>query len=201
MIVLGITGSIGMGKSTLAAMCADMGLPVHNSDEAAHAALSPGGGAFEEVAVTFPEAWNAKNHTIDRQILGGLVFADTDKRRALEAIIHPAVWDSQHKFLMTQRRMGRKIAALDIPLLYETGAQERVDYVIVASAPPDIQKRRVMTRPNMNEEKFAAILATQMSDAEKRARADYIVETGLGLAHSRRSLTKIIASLRCPQSR
>lgn len=196
MIVLGITGSIGMGKSTIAAMCEEMGVPVHNSDEAVHDALSPNGAAFEEVAVTFPDAWDKNTRTIDRKKLGAIVFGDEQKRKQLEAIVHPAVWDSQNKFLMAQKRMGRKIAALDIPLLYETGADKRVDKVIVASAPPDIQKRRVLSRPNMTEEKFAAIVNSQMSDVEKRVRADYIVETGLGLAHSRTTLQKIISSLR-----
>lgn len=192
MIVLGITGSIGMGKSTLAAMLEGMGVAVHNSDTAVHEALSPGGAAFEEVAVTFPDAWDKKTHTIDRKKLGAIVFQDEKKRRALEAIVHPAVWESQAKFLSQQKRLGRTVAALDIPLLYETGAEKRVDYVLVASAPYLIQRRRVLARPNMSEEKFAAINAMQMPDHEKRARADYIVETGLGLAHSRRKLQSIL---------
>lgn len=195
MIVLGITGSIGMGKSTISAMLEEMGVPVHDSDAAVHKALSPEGSAFEEVAVTFPDAWDKKTKTLDRKKLGALVFGDDAKRKALEAIVHPAVWDSQNKFLMTQKRMERKIVAMDIPLLFETGAEKRVDKVIVASAPPDIQKRRVLSRPNMTEEKFAAILSSQMNDIEKRARADYIVETGLGLAHSRRTLQKILKEL------
>lgn len=199
MIVIGITGSIGMGKSTISAMLEEMGVPVHDSDVAVHKALSAEGSAFEEVAVTFPDAWDKKTRTLDRKKLGALVFGDAQKRKMLEAIVHPAVWDSQNKFLMAEKRMGRKIVAMDIPLLFETGAEKRVDKVIVASAPPDIQKRRVLSRPHMTEEKFAAILASQMSDAEKRTRADYIVETGLGLAHSRRMLVKIIASLRDAQ--
>ncbi len=192
MIVLGITGSIGMGKSTLAAMLEEMGVPVHNSDMAVHEALSPGGAAFEEVAVTFPDAWDKKTHTIDRKKLGAIVFGDADKRKELEAIVHPAVWDSQNKFRMKYNRLGLKAVALDIPLLFETGAEERVDYTIVASAPFDIQRRRVLARPNMSEEKFAAILATQMPDNEKKRRADYVVETGMGLGHSRRALEKIL---------
>lgn len=195
MIVLGITGSIGMGKSTISVMLEEMGVPVHDSDAAVHKALSPEGSAFEEVAVTFPDAWDKKTKTLDRKKLGALVFGDEEKRKALEAIVHPAVWESQNKFRMTQKRMERKIVAMDIPLLFETGAEKRVDKVIVASAPPDIQRRRVLSRPNMSEEKFAAILASQMSDIEKRARADYIVETGLGLAHSRRTLQKILKEL------
>lgn len=196
MIVLGITGSIGMGKSTLAALLETMGVPVHNSDNAVHAALAPGGAAFEEVAVSFPEAWQKKERAIERKKLGEIVFADADKRRTLEAIIHPAVWDSQNAFLMKARKMARTIVALDIPLLYETGAQERVDYVIVASAPATIQRRRVLARPGMDEARFTQILGTQMPDHEKRMRADFVVETGLGLAHSRKSLQKILNELR-----
>ncbi len=195
MIVLGLTGSIGMGKSTLGAMLTELGCPVHHSDEAVHAALSPGGAAFEEVAVTFPDAWNKKDHVIDRQKLGAIVFADEKKRKALEAIVHPAVWESQARFLMKEKKMGRALAALDIPLLFETGAEKRVDYTIVASAPFDIQRRRVLARPGMTEEKFKKILASQMSDAEKRARADFIVETGLGLAHSFQRLREILRKI------
>lgn len=195
MIVLGITGSIGMGKSTLATMLESMGVPVHNSDMAVHEALSPGGAAFEEVAVTFPDAWDKMTHTIDRKKLGAIVFGDADKRKELEAIVHPAVWESQNKFRMKYNRLGLKVIALDIPLLFETGAEARVDYTIVASAPFDIQRRRVLARPNMSEEKFAAILATQIPDSEKRRRADYVVETGMGLGHSRRALQKILREL------
>lgn len=195
MIVLGVTGSIGMGKSTIAALLEEMGVPVHNADEAVHAALAPGGAAFEEVAVTFPDAWNKKERTIDRARLGAAVFADADQRRRLEAILHPAVRASQDRFLMAQKKTGRAMVALDIPLLFETGAERRVDHTLVASAPYLIQKRRVLGRPGMTEEKFAAILKTQMPDAEKRKRADFVVETGLGLAHTRRMLQRIIKEI------
>lgn len=195
MIVLGLTGSIGMGKSTLAAMLEEMGCPVHHADQAVHEALTPNGAAFEAVAATFPEAWHEKNHVIDREKLGEIVFADAQKRIALEAIIHPAVWAAQDRFLMMQRKMGRKIAALDIPLLFETGADARVDYTVVASAPPDIQRRRVLARPGISDERFERIQQAQMPDAQKRKRADFVVETGLGLAHSRKTLHKILSEL------
>lgn len=184
-----------MGKSTIGVILSEMGCPVHNSDAAVHDALLPGGAAFEEVAVTFPEAWQKKEHLIDRQKLGQIVFNDDEKRKTLESIVHPAVWASQDKFLMKESRMGRKFAALDIPLLFETNAQNRVDYTIVASAPYDIQKRRVMSRPGMTEEKFLNIVRSQMSDHEKRTHADYIVETGLGLAHTHQRIQQILREI------
>ncbi len=195
MIVLGITGSIGMGKSTIAAMLEDMGCPVHNSDIAVHEALAPGGAAFDEVIAAFPETLDKETATINRKILGALVFNNPDKRKKLEAIVHPAVWASQARFLDAQKNNGQRIVGLDIPLLYETGAEKRVDYVLVASAPHFIQKRRVLKRPNMNEEKFNAILATQMPDAEKRRRADFVVPTGLGLLYTRYKLNRILQEI------
>jgi dephospho-CoA kinase len=196
MIVLGLTGSIGMGKSTAARMLRMMGVPVHESDKAAHAALMPGGAAFEEVAVTFPEAWDKKRHVIRRDILGQVVFADEEKRHALETIVHPAVWASQKQFTLKHTKLGRRIVVLDIPLLYETNAQTRVDKVICVTAPYDMQRRRVLSRPGMDEEKFLNILATQMSDGEKRRRADYVVETGQGLGHTWRALRQVIKEVK-----
>lgn len=192
MIVLGLTGSIGMGKSTAARMLRMMGVPVHESDDAVHKALAPGGAAFEEVAVTFPEAWDKKRHVIRRDILGQIVFADEDKRRELEDIVHPAVWASQKHFVLKYTKLGRRIVALDIPLLFETGAEERVDYVICVTAPYAVQRRRVLKRPGMSEEKFLKILSTQMPDEEKRTLADFVVQTGMGLGHTWRALRKII---------
>lgn len=196
MIVLGLTGSIGMGKSTAARMLRMMGVPVHESDKAAHAALMPGGAAFEEVAVTFPDAWDKKRHVIRRDVLGKIVFADEDKRRELEAIVHPAVWASQKQFTLKHTKLGRRIVVLDIPLLYETNAQTRVDKVICVTAPYDMQRRRVLSRPGMDEEKFLNILATQMPDGEKRRRADYVVETGQGLGHTWRALRQVIKEVK-----
>lgn len=196
MIVLGLTGSIGMGKSTAARLLRMMGVPVHESDDAVHKALAPGGAAFEEVAVTFPDAWDAKRHVIRRDILGQIVFGNDDKRRELEAIVHPAVWASQKAFTLKYQKLGRKIIALDIPLLFETGAEKRVNKTIVVSAPYDVQRRRVLARPHMSEEKFLKILNSQMPDSEKRKRADYVVETGMGLGHTWKSLRKIIKEVK-----
>lgn len=196
MIVLGLTGSIGMGKSTAARMLRLMGVPVHESDHAVHKALAPGGAAFEEVAVTFPDAWDAKRHVIKRDVLGQIVFADADKRRELEEIIHPVVWKSQKDFTLKNTKMGRRVIALDIPLLFETGAEKRVDKTIVVTAPYDIQRRRVLVRPGMTEEKFLNILNSQMPDGEKRRRADFVVETGMGLGHTWRGLRKIVREVR-----
>lgn len=196
MIVLGLTGSIGMGKSTAARMLRLMGVPVHESDDAVHRALAPGGAAFEEVAVTFKEAWDPKRHVIRRDVLGRIVFGDDEKRRALEAIVHPAVWASQKAFTMKCRRLGRRVVALDIPLLFETGAEKRVDYTIVVTAPYDVQRRRVLARPGMTEEKFLKIFNTQMPDGEKRKRADFVVETGMGLGTTWRALRKIVKEVK-----
>lgn len=192
MITLGITGSVGMGKSTLSRLLEEMGCPVHDSDQAVHEALSPKGRAFEEVAVTFPDAWDKKTHRIDRATLGALVFNDPEKRAMLESIVHPAVWASQDEFRLKHTRLGTRCIAFDIPLLFETGADAKVDYTIVASAPYPIQRRRVLSRTGMTEEKFQAILAAQMPDRDKRQRADFVVETGLGLAHSRKILADIL---------
>lgn len=192
MIVFGLTGSIGMGKSTAAKMLKLMGIPVHDSDAAVHAALGPKGEAFEEVAVTFPEAWDKKKRLIDRKKLGDIVFSDKEELRKLEAILHPLAEASQKKFLHAMKRKGKRAAVLEIPLLFETGADRRVDYTICVSVPHIIQRRRVMARKNMTEEKFQRILSSQMPDAEKQAHADFIVHTGLGYGTTFRALRKIL---------
>lgn len=195
MKIIGLTGSIGMGKTTIARQFAVLGCQAHNSDAAVHKALSPSGAAFEEVAVTFPAAWDKKNHVINRNILADIIFKNTEKRRDLEEILHPIVQYDQSLFLRHQKKMGRDFALLDIPLLFETGAEERTDYTVVVSAPYFIQRQRVLKRPNMSEEKFQAILATQMPDREKRARADFVIQTGLGKAHSFRCVKQILKEL------
>lgn len=200
MIVLGLTGSIGMGKSTAANMLRDMGLPVHCSDEAVRAATKTGGSAFKAVAESFPEAYDKKENRIDRALLADIVFQDEEKRRALEDILHPVAVNSQKKFLRTQALARADIVVLDIPLLYETGADTRVDYVIVLTAPLFIQRQRVLSRAGMNEERFASVLETQMTDAEKCARADFVVQTGNGMAYTRKELAAIIGYLRKPGS-
>lgn len=184
-----------MGKSTVAEMLRQNGIPVFDSDKEAHTALSPKGRAFETVALTFPECWNRKTHTIDRQELGRIVFADPAQRRRLESIIHPLVWDAQNSFVAAAQRSGRKIVALDIPLLYETGAEARCDKVLVVDAPYAVQRARVLRRPGMTEEKLRNILNQQIPTQRKKQMADYVLETGLGLAYTRRALHRILQDL------
>lgn len=176
MIVLGLTGSIGMGKSAVAAMFNELGIPGHNSDVAVHAALAPGGAAASAVAAAFPEALLAG--AIDRGALGRIVFADEAARRTLEGILHPLVREAEKNFIKEARDKGHKAVVLDIPLLYETGAEAYCDKVICVDAPYEIQRERVLARPGMTPEKFEAILASQMPSSEKCARADYVVQTG-----------------------
>jgi dephospho-CoA kinase len=196
MIIIGLTGSIGMGKTTISRMLAQMGCAIHNSDVVVRAALSPKGAAFENVALSFPESWDKKTYLIKRDVLAKIIFNDDKKKKVLENILHPIVQQDQKKFIQNQKRLGRDIVVLDIPLLFETGAENRVDHTIVASAPYLIQRRRVLARENMSEEKFEAILKTQMSDIEKCKRADFIVPTGMGLAYSYRMLSQILKEIK-----
>jgi dephospho-CoA kinase len=192
MVIFGLTGSIGMGKSTAASMMARLGCGVYDSDNTVREALLPSGKAFEEVAVTFPECWDKKKHLVKKDVLSDIVFSDEEKRAELEEIIHPIVWESQRDFIKSEKLKGRRVVVLDIPLLFETGAQGRVDYTICVSAPFHIQKRRVLSRPNMDEERFLSILNSQMSDINKRALADFVVNTGMGLDHSFAELREIL---------
>lgn len=196
MKIIGLTGSIGMGKTTIAAQFDYLGCPSHNSDLAVHRALSPDGHAFEEVAVTFPAVWDKKKHVINRATLADIIFNDMTQRKILEGILHPIVQYDQTQFLRHQKKMGCDIAVLDIPLLFETGAETRVDYTVVVSAPFFIQRQRVLKRAGMSEEKFNMILQTQMPDGEKRNRADFIIQTGLGKAYSLRQVKKVLEGLR-----
>lgn len=192
MKIIGLTGSIGMGKSVTANLLRRLGIPVHDSDAAVHHLLSPRGAAFKIVAQTFSEAWDKKNHLIDRRKLGEIIFSDPDKKRLLESILHPYVWRSQRQFILRCQRMGKKRVVLDIPLLYETGAERRCDSVIVVTAPSFVQRLRVLSRSNMTPEKFAAILAAQAPDVEKRRRADIVIQTGLGKAFTLKKLKEFL---------
>ncbi len=195
MIVLGLTGSIGMGKSRAASMMRKMGISVHDSDRAVHCALMPNGAAFEEVALTFPECWDKKKRVIDRKKLGKSVFEDSKKLKQLEKILHPIARKSQNEFVRKMRKMGRKMVVLEIPLLFETGAQARVDFVVCVSAPKAIQRRRVLARKNMSAEKFEQILARQMPDGEKRANSDFVINTGLGLARTMKDIKAMLREI------
>ena len=196
MKIVGLTGSIGMGKSTATSILRDLGVPVHCSDEAVHILMGAGGEAVGLVDAAFPGVFNKKDRSIDRRALGAKIFGLDEARKKLESLIHPLVVQSQARFITNHARLHTDIVVLDIPLLYETGAQSRLDYVIVVSAPDFIQRQRVMTRPGMTHEKFMFILATQIPDGEKRRQADYVVETGIGLAETRRDLEKILRTLR-----
>lgn len=186
MIVIGLTGSIGMGKSTVARQCALLGAKTLNSDEVVHRLMAPRGQAFASIAKCFPQA--VVDGKIDRKILGGIVFKDAAKLTMLESILHPLVRREEEHFANAMRSKGAKIVVFDIPLLFETGGDSRMDATLVATAPAFIQRQRVMARPHMTAEKFASILTKQMPDREKRKRADFIVQTGLGFAASMRQI-------------
>ncbi len=194
MLVLGLTGSIGMGKSTAAAMLRRMGLPLHDADEAVHRLLASGGAAVAEVEAAF--AGVSENGAVDRDRLARRVFADPAALMRLEAILHPAVRRTAREFLKQQARNGHWLAVLDIPLLFETGGEALCDAVVVVTAPRFVQESRVMSRRGMTRERFHAIRAKQMPDAEKRRRADFVVNTGLSKAETLRQLRAIVRLLR-----
>lgn len=196
MFILGLTGSIGMGKSTAADMLRRLGVPVHDADAAVHALLASDPAVRAEIAVRFPDA--VAGDTIDRQALGSMVFSDPAARKDLEAIVHPRVRAAAKRFLRIQAMAGAPLVVLDIPLLYETGGEAGVDAVLVVTAPGFLQAQRVLSRPGMSAERFGGILASQVPDSEKRRRADYIVETGLGKAYTYRRLRRLAAMLRAP---
>ncbi|MCF8495123.1 MAG: dephospho-CoA kinase [Alphaproteobacteria bacterium] len=201
MIVVGLTGSVGMGKSVTASMLMRLGVPVHDSDAEVHSLLSDKDTLADLKSLFPPSAYprvyaGSPQGPIDRAALGEIIFKDPDKRRALESILHPRVRQAQTRFIRKHSKAGAGLVVLDIPLLFETGAQDRVDCVIVVSAPPHIQRARVLSRPGMTPERFEAILAAQMPDSEKRARADYVLETGLGRAHTMKRLMEILADIR-----
>ena len=191
MIVLGLTGSIGMGKSTTAKMFADAGVPVHDSDETVHRLYS--GKAAPLVEAAFPGTVVAGS--VDRTELARRVLGNAAALKTLETIIHPLVRADAEAFLARHREAGAPLVVLDIPLLFETGGRNRVDKVVVVTAPADIQRARVLERPGMSEEKLAAILAKQVPDAEKRRQADFVIDTGEGMDAARAAVDAIIAEL------
>ena len=198
MIVLGLTGSIGMGKSTAANMLRAMGVPVHDSDAAVHGLYARDRAMREQIATRFSGVVDETGGEdgVDRQALGAAVFGDAAARRDLEEIVHPRVRSAANAFVRHHRRQRTPLVVLDIPLLYETGGEDRVDGVIVVTAPAALQRRRVMARPGMDADRFAGILASQMPDLEKRPRADFVVETGLGKAYTFRRLKRIVMAIR-----
>lgn len=191
MIVLGLTGSIGMGKSTTARMFAEAGVPVHDSDEAVHRLYA--GEAAPLIGARFPGV--VQDGTVDRTRLASAVLGNSEALRDLERIIHPLVRTDADAFLKRHRQAGAPLAVLDIPLLFETGGEGRVDKIVVVTAPAEVQRQRVLSRPGMSEDKFRSILAQQVPDAEKRAKADYVIDTGLDMEAARHAVRAIIDEL------
>jgi dephospho-CoA kinase len=191
MIVLGLTGSIGMGKSTTARMFEDAGVPVHDSDATVHKLYA--GPAAPLVEEAFPGT--VRDGVVDRGLLGSRVLGDKSALARLEAIIHPLVRAEADAFLEQNRKTGAPVIVLDIPLLFETGGRDRVDRVLVVTADAAIQRDRVLSRPGMTPERFEAILASQVPDATKRAAADYVIDTGLGLDHARHAVASVLDDL------
>ncbi|ESZ40760.1 MULTISPECIES: dephospho-CoA kinase [unclassified Mesorhizobium] len=191
MTVLGLTGSIGMGKSTTAKMFVDAGVPVHDSDETVHRLYA--GKAAPLVGAAFPGTVIAGS--VDRTELARRVLGNAAALKTLETIVHPLVRADADAFLARHRAAGAPLVVLDIPLLFETGGRNRVDKVVVVTAPADIQRARVLARPDMSEEKLAAILAKQVPDAEKRRQADFVIDTGEGMDAARTAVGAIIAEL------
>ena len=194
MIIIGLTGSIGMGKSTAAAMFRSLGVPVQDSDAAVHAMFAKGGAAVEAVGKAFPEA--VKDGAVDRAALGTLVYGDNAALRTLESIVHPLVGKARDAFLADMRARHEPVVVLDIPLLFEAKLDRLCDATVVVSAPRFLQEARVLSRPGMTRERFERILAQQMSDAQKRRRADFVVATGVGRAHSLNRLKQIVRLVR-----
>jgi dephospho-CoA kinase len=190
--VIGLTGSIGMGKSTVAAMFADEGIPVFDADAAVHKMQAEGGELVAAIEALF--AGTTGPQGVDRKALGAAVLGDRDKLAKLEALIHPAV--ARHRAEFLKEHATADMLVFDIPLLFETGGDERVDVTVVASAPADIQRQRVLTRPGMTVERFEHILALQMNDADKRARADHVIDTGQPIADTRADVRELVKKLR-----
>jgi dephospho-CoA kinase len=192
--VIGLTGSIGMGKSTAAAMLRRSGLPVFDADATVHRMMARGGSAVAAVEEAFPGT--VKDGAVDRAELGKRVFGDTAKLRQLERIIHPRVGRAERAFLARVARRRLPMAVRDVPLLFETGGEKRCDATIVVSAPPHVQASRVLARPGMTAERLAQVLAKQMPDAQKRQRADYVVPTGMGRRVTWEALGAVLRDLR-----
>ena len=190
MVIIGLTGSIGMGKSTAAAMFRRLGVPVQDADATVHQLLGPGGAAVPYIAALYPDV--VKDGAVDRGALGARVFGDPVALKQLEGILHPLVARARDHFLKTHARRGDPVVVLDVPLLFETGGDRNCDLTVVVSAPAFIQAQRVMARPGMTAGKLRDILARQMPDLEKRQRADLVVETGLGRRHSLQGLARLV---------
>ena len=194
MLLVGLTGSIGMGKSETAKMFRAEGLHVYDADAAVHALYAKGGAAVEPIGDAFDDV--VKDGAIDRDALSKHVVGNDGAMKKLEAIIHPLVGQAQISWLLNAEAEGATMVILDIPLLYETGGETRVDVVVVVSAPAELQRERVLARPGMTAEKFEGILERQVPDAEKRTRADFVIDTSRGLDHARAQVKEVIEKLK-----
>ena len=194
MIVVGLTGSIGMGKSTTAAMFEAEGAPVYDSDAAVEALYGKGGAAVVPIEQAFPGA--TENGMVDREALRRIVFSDPAALARLEAIVHPLLGAGRADFFRRAQETGAQIVVLDIPLLFETGGERNVNAIVVVSAPEDVQRQRVLAREGMTGDQLDVILAKQLHDTEKRARAHYVIDTGNGLDAARDQVRAVLADLR-----
>ena len=198
MVILGLTGSIGMGKSTTAKLFAEAGVPVYDADAAVHMLYE--GEAVPAIEAAFPGT--TVDGKVDRNRLSARVVHDQAAMRRLEEIVHPMLGASRQKFLADAERSGARVAVVDVPLLFETGGEKRVDAVVVVTTTTEIQRRRILSRPNMTDEKLDAILARQMPDAEKRRRANFVVDTSHGLDPVRARIRDILdEAVRMPRRR
>jgi len=189
--IIGLTGSIGMGKSAVAAMFEGLGVPVFDADAAVHRLQGPDGALLPAIEAAFPGTTGPQG--VDRPRLGAAVFGNPEALKRLEAIVHPAVGALRNAFL--EANADKPLLVFDIPLLFEKGGAQRADTIVVVSAPAEMQRERVLARPGMTEAKFEQILALQVPDAEKRARADHVIDTGTSLAETRRAVQQLVHRL------
>lgn len=194
MIIIGLTGSIGMGKSTTANMFRDEGCPVFDADAAVHSLYAIGGKAVPIIKSVFPDA--IKDGAVDRAVLGQHMRADPLNLQVLESFIHPLVGELRAEFMETAKTNNADIIIFDIPLLFETGGEKRVDKVVVVTAPANVQRERVLARPGMTKDMFELILSKQTPDAQKRKKADFIIHTDKGLENAREQVQTILRDLR-----
>jgi dephospho-CoA kinase len=202
MIIIGLTGSIGMGKSTAAKMLLEMGIPCHDSDATVHELMGPGGKAVSAIGTLCPEAVRQDaggKDFIDRKTLGAQFFANPALKSQVEGILFPLVRESSDAFVEEKKKAGIRAVVLDIPLLFEVGRDKDVDVTIVVTAPPEVQRERVLAR-GTTQERLDAVLKSQLPDAEKRARADYVVETHRGLDDTRAQLATVVGKLFPPKA-
>jgi len=191
MKIIGLTGSIGMGKSLTSGIFQKLGTPVFDSDKCVHHLLS-GSSVIKAISRTFPEAMDSRTKRIDKKRLGDIIFSDKNARRQLEDILHPMVWKEQKKFLRKCRRAGYKQVVLDIPLLFETGRNQICDKTICVTAPYFLQRQRVLSRPNMTEEKFISILSKQIPDRTKRLLSNVVIQTGIGRPFTIQTIKRLL---------